>query len=88
MKNVQTNLDLAKEYILLDGEIRKFEAVLATHHIGLTYNGLLKKKKELKNMTGRLSKIDSTLLTREVISCKKDHFKVLSQCKLMVSEVS
>jgi len=39
-------------------------------------------------MTGRLSKIASTLLTREVISCKKDHFKVLSQCKLMVSEVS
>ena len=39
-------------------------------------------------MTGRLSKIASTLLTREVISCGKDHFKVLAQCKLIASEDS
>jgi len=48
MKNVQTNLDLAKEYIHLDGEIRKFESVLAKHYIGLTFDGLLLKKKEFK----------------------------------------
>ena len=84
----KTDLDLAKEYILINDKIRHFESILSKHHTGLDYTGLMQKKKELKNMISELSKIANTLLSRDIIGCKKDHFKVLQKCQDIVSEVS
>ena len=84
----KSDLDLAKEYILINDKVRHFESVLSRHHIGLDYKGLLQKKKELKSMTNSLSKIATTLLNRNIVSCKKDHFKVLQKCEDIIKDNS
>lgn len=85
-KKYQTDFYLAKEYIAVNIQLRKDEAILAKHHTGLTYDGLISKKKELKALISSLSKIASTMLSRGLIDCKKDHFKVLSKCEQIIKD--